>query len=119
MAYKDPNDERAREARRKHYHANKEQYFARNAQKKLEMRQYVAQIKNVPCMDCGIKYPVYVMEFDHRDRHDKVATIGKIILNGSWKALYAEIEKCDIVCSNCHRLRTAKQLGWNDYELGE
>lgn len=119
MAYKDPYDERAREARRKHYHANKEQYFARNAQKKIEMRKYLAEVKNVPCMDCNIKYPVYVMDFDHKDQSEKVANVGQIVLQGSWKKLYAEIEKCDVVCSNCHRIRTAKQLGWSDYDVLE
>jgi hypothetical protein len=109
MAYKDPNDERAKAARRKHYHANKEQYFARNKKKKLEMREWLDEIKSKPCMDCGISYPPYVMDFDHRDPELKVSEITRVVRKGSWKQLQDEVDKCDLVCSNCHRLRTHKQ----------
>lgn len=106
MAYKNPLDERARAARRKHYENNKQQYLDRNAKKKTEMREHLIDIKNVPCMDCKISYPSYVMDLDHRDPADKVADINIVISSGSWKKFYAEIEKCDVVCANCHRERT-------------
>jgi hypothetical protein len=59
--------------------------------------------KNIPCMDCGVCYPPYVMQFDHRDpatKHRHVALIRGIA------ALKREIEKCDVVCANCHAERT-------------
>ena len=106
MAYKDPLDERARAARRKHYENNKEQYLERNKNKKIEMRNYLNKIKNVPCMDCGIQYPPYVMDLDHRDPEQKIDNVGRFISSGSWDKLIQEIEKCDVVCANCHRERT-------------
>jgi hypothetical protein len=117
MAYKDPLDERLREARRKHYHNNKEQYLERNKAKKLEMKKFVADLKNVPCMDCGIKYNPWVMEFDHRDPNEKVENIGRAISRGSWTKLKEEVAKCDVVCSNCHRERSAKMFGWESLIL--
>ena len=30
----------------------------------------------------------------------------------SKEAILEEIAKCDLICANCHRIRTAKQLGW-------
>lgn len=68
-------------------------------------RAIIAKIKDVPCMDCGIKYPPYVMDFDHRNPYDKKMNISRV---GQWgiKTLLEEVKKCDIVCSNCHRIRT-------------
>lgn len=75
------------------------------------MRNYINKVKNVSCMDCGIKYPPYVMDFDHRDKKSKDIDVGRMI-NGGWskEKVDKEIEKCDIVCSNCHRIRTYSKL---------
>lgn len=61
---------------------------------------------NTPCMDCGIQYPHYVMDFDHvRGEKIKDVTLGAA---DGWSVdkLMAEVAKCEIVCSNCHRVRT-------------
>lgn len=63
-------------------------------------------IKNVPCLDCKQLYPPYVMDFDHRPGENKLFGIGAHIASYSDAKLLAEIAKCDIVCSNCHRIRT-------------
>lgn len=76
------------------------------------MLNFVREYKNKPCMDCKMSYPAYVMDLDHRDRDDKIGDMGTLIRKGVWKTLIAELEKCDVVCSNCHRIRTAQQMGW-------
>jgi hypothetical protein len=106
MAYKNPLDERAKEARRKHYHNNKEQYLERNKKRKAEMIEHLRKVKDIPCMDCGIKYPYYVMDLDHREPENKSHNINQSIARGNWKKFLEEIDKCDVVCSNCHRIRT-------------
>lgn len=106
MPYKDPKDPRMLKLRRQHYHDNKEAYMERNRQRKIEMRAWVDEQKSVPCMDCEENYPPYVMDMDHRDPKTKVANINDLIKQGSWKKLKQEVEKCDVVCSNCHRERT-------------
>ena len=77
------------------------------------MRAYVDEIKTAPCTDCGKTYPPYVMEFDHRDRKVKLKKVSSLVVFGSWAKLVEEIKKCDLVCSNCHRIRTAKQMGYS------
>lgn len=68
----------------------------------------VDEIKAVPCMDCGNSYPSCVMDFDHRE--DKLMDVGRLVGHGySIKRILAEIEKCDIICANCHRIRTHMQ----------
>jgi hypothetical protein len=60
--------------------------------------------KERPCADCGVQYPHYVMDFDHRE--DKKFTISKMAGRVSQQRLKEEIAKCDVVCANCHRERT-------------
>jgi hypothetical protein len=64
------------------------------------------------CQVCGESDPV-VLEFDHRDRTTKHFAIANAPRRGvSIPVFLAEIEKCDILCANCHRRKTAKTLGW-------
>lgn len=60
-----------------------------------------------PCLDCGRKYPSYVMDFDHRDPSTKEFSVSSAFRVGTSKErVEAEIAKCDLVCANCHRERT-------------
>ncbi len=61
-----------------------------------------------PCVDCGETDPV-VLEFDHL--RDKLFDIGQKLAVRSWTSVLAEIEKCEVVCVNCHRRRTARRRG--------
>lgn len=71
-------------------------------------RAYLNTVKDQPCADCGIQYPPYVMQFDHRG-DDKVSEVTKM---ASWTKSRTdeEIAKCDVVCSNCHAERTHRRL---------
>lgn len=77
-----------------------------NADYRTPRLAYVNSFKAAPCMDCGVQYPPYVMDFDHRDPGTKIASIGQMISGWSFETIAAEIAKCDLVCSNCHRERT-------------
>jgi hypothetical protein len=56
-------------------------------------------------MDCKESFPYYVMDFDHvRGRKHK--NVMELIPTLSKKIIDLEIAKCEIVCSNCHRVRT-------------
>lgn len=113
MPFKDK--QKQKESARKHYLLNKEKIKKRarlwtderNARNKELVRQYL--LVN-PCVDCGEK-DIVVLEFDHQ--RDKVMAIAEILSNG-WREerLMAEINKCEVRCANCHRRKTAKQLGW-------
>lgn len=65
------------------------------------------------CADCGENDPI-VLDFDHLDRSTKKYQLGDVTRIGwSIERMMEEIAKCEVVCANCHRRRTAKQLGWN------
>lgn len=94
---------------KKHYLENKTYYVkkARKHNRKMEKenKEKIKKLKETPCADCGIQYPYYVMDFDHLK--DKEWNVSRGVNNGkTWTALCKEIEKCEIVCANCHRKRT-------------
>ncbi len=70
----------------------------------VEFREWVNALKTRPCTDCGDTFPHEAMDFDHV-RGVKVAGISDMWSWGRDKAL-AEIAKCELVCANCHRVRT-------------
>lgn len=108
MPYKDPHDPRLLAARRKHYYKNKQPYLDRAKAAKAELARYIDELKeSTPCMDCGVQYPFYVMQFDHREGEEKLNNIAKMRADGlSLKRVQDEIAKCDLVCANCHFART-------------
>lgn len=72
------------------------------------------------CADCG-EDNVLVLEFDHREPESKKYSISRLRTKKiPWDEVIAEIGKCDIVCANCHRIRTAKMFGnWRlDFDSG-
>lgn len=102
--------------RHAHYLANKPDYVRRaiaqmSARRKENRRQVLAYLSTHPCVDCGIADPV-VLEFDHRDPRLKAAHVG-VLMSKPWVRVRAEIDKCDVRCANCHRIRTADQFGWS------
>ena len=111
---------------RRHYARNIARYRAsallRNERRRTAMRDVIKEAKEQPCCDCGLRYPSYVMDFDHRDGRQKRFNIGRDALSklSTVEALRAEIDKCDVVCANCHRIRTHGQkaeLGRQDSNL--
>lgn len=63
-------------------------------------------LRDVPCFDCRRRFPPCAMDFDHRDPVTKEQAVTRMIGRSGTKRILAEVAKCDIVCANCHRLRT-------------
>ena len=61
--------------------------------------------KTHPCLDCGQSHPPYGMDFDHV-RGEKIAPVSQMLTKYSLDDILTEIQKCDLVCANCHRIRT-------------
>ncbi len=60
----------------------------------------------MPCLDCGNSYPLVCMTFDHT-HGEKLFEIAYARNHGmDWQKVLEEIAKCDVVCANCHNIRT-------------
>ena len=104
-----------REYTREHYKNNKDAYIkkasVRNKSVRDEHRKIVISfLSNNPCVDCG-ESDTEVLQFDHRERAEKVAEINRLMTCSTSKLL-EEISKCDVRCANCHMKRTRIQMGW-------
>lgn len=94
-----------------HYHKNikkrRAQLYVSNNKRKEKYRKVIKTAKDVPCDDCKVEYPSYVMDF-HHVRGVKLFTIGPVAGNASvsMESLLQEIAKCVVICANCHRIRT-------------
>lgn len=79
-----------------------------------DKRLFITLSKNKPCYDCGCKFHYSMMQFDHvPGRGEKKFNISADSENGfygkSLEEIKEEIKKCDLVCANCHHLRTFKR----------
>lgn len=94
------------------YRRNANRHRANAARLRADLRKRnqaaVRQAKDVPCADCGVRYPAYVMDFDHV-RGKKRDNIGLMKAYAGNATLLAEIAKCDVVCANCHRVRSHRR----------
>ena len=96
------------ESRMESYYNNKdkESEYRKNIKKRNQklLQEYKS---SRPCTDCKQNYPYYVLDFDHL--HSKKYNVSQM-LTLSWGTILNEIEKCDLVCANCHRKRTYSRL---------
>ena len=93
-----------------YYPANKSKWAIRNRNQTRKLANLIQVIKkDKACFDCNKTYPYYVMEFDHI-KGVKINSISRMRTCGSWEKILKEIDKCELVCANCHRERTWNRL---------
>ena len=90
-----------------YYGRNRDRERERVAARQVATVAFLRELRKAPCADCGSRLAPHQMDFDHREPSQKAfrLTAGAAMLK-SRAALLAEVRKCDIVCANCHRLRT-------------
>ena len=89
-----------------YYQAHRSQELERVQTRQRDAVEFVRGLRDVPCDDCGGRFPPYAMDFDHRESDQKAFWVTQRAGSVSRDRLLAELEKCDIVCANCHRDRT-------------
>ena len=106
-----------KELTRSHYRRRKRLYLDRNLRAYNERRLMVIAAKSCPCADCGVQYPYYVMDFDHREGVTKEFSLHRI-QSATKRAILREMAKCDVVCANCHRERTYRRAARRRQDTG-
>lgn len=88
-----------RESSRKSYENNRDKI----AEKAEARAAKVAEIKHIRgCKECD-ESDTRCLDFHHRDPEHKVDNVAQMVRTCSWNRVMTEIEKCDVLCSNCHR----------------
>lgn len=98
------------------YERNREkrvaQVAARRKRKQAEARVFTINYLVIhPCIDCG-ETDIVVLEFDHVRGVKKKGLAAMVSEGYALKSIQEEIDKCEVVCANCHRRRTARQGGY-------
>ena len=77
-------------------------------------RRILEELKSGPCVDCGGTFRPECMDWTHKPGTEKLFQISQGH-KYTWPEVEAEIAKCELVCANCHRIRTRNRL----VELGK
>jgi hypothetical protein len=103
------NREAERERSRLYQLDNREVVRSRVRGQAAKKQAYIDEIKSAPCCDCNGKFPPECMDFDHV-RGKKNCNVSAMIARAfSLESVIEEIAKCEVVCANCHRIRTRKR----------
>lgn len=74
---------------------------------KKELRTWYVSLKQgKPCVECKEIFHHAAMHWDHLPGSTKVANVGRLATLGSKRKILEEIAKCELVCANCHAVRT-------------
>ena len=106
MPYKDENVRKSKrkEYSRKHYEANKEKVKAASKLTKEITRARWNTFKcTLKCTKCGFNHPA-ALDFHHEDPKKKEYNVHRLISNGSFDKAMEEVQKCIVLCANCHRI---------------
>lgn len=103
VPYADPTQQK--KAQQESYERNRERVAARSRAKRKANRKWLADQKQRPCVDCGGEFPPCAMDYHHRDPSQKIMPVGIALTKVGRQRVIEEIAKCDLLCSNCHRIR--------------
>jgi hypothetical protein len=94
-----------------HTHYRNSHNTSRNKIREQNARKVFEYLAKHSCLSCGESDPI-VLEFDHRDRSDKIESISNLVSHSSWERIETEIQKCDVLCANCHRRKSAAEFNY-------
>ena len=111
-AYWVANKKKLQRYARKYYAANKDKMVIQmkgwRNKRVTGLLEFVRGVKSkTPCADCGRIFHHIAMDFDHLPGQKKLFSISTMVMKTvSFERMKAEMAKCEIVCANCHRIRT-------------
>tara|TARA_R100001460_G_scaffold8954_1_gene21916 strand:- start:485 stop:799 length:315 start_codon:yes stop_codon:yes gene_type:complete len=101
-------------ARTKEQRANKVNYAkARRTRRKYWLTKYKLA---KGCAWCGYKEYGGSLDFDHIDRDTKIRPVSRMTL-GTLKNLILEVRKCNVLCRNCHQMKTELNRDYTNKEM--
>lgn len=106
MPYKDANVRKLKHAEysRKHYEKNQKVIIQKTKVVKAKERAkwYVFKA-TLKCTNCGFSH-IAALDFHHEDPSTKEGSVHNFVSSGQFAKAYKEIEKCIVLCANCHRI---------------
>lgn len=92
------------------YHATtRERRKTQRAERHQRLVARMRELKSRPCLDCEGNFHPAAMTFDHRPGTEKVGDLASLAGRGLTGLFEQELAKCDVVCANCHAVRTFRR----------
>lgn len=91
------------EERKKELEARIAAYSQRDKLKTREAKSKCIEYLGGKCKRCNHTYPNCVYDFHHRDPKQKEILVSRL-MKSNWDVIKRELDKCDLLCSNCHRI---------------
>ena len=120
MRYKDKNKQK--EYQRKHHQRTKKKKRKQQNQLK-DKRQHLVleemQRRGGKCAKCGFS-DIRALDWHHLDPNEKVNSISEMVRDRvSMDKLQAELDKCELICANCHRIEEQRLGNWTKNKIVE
>jgi hypothetical protein len=88
----------------KRKYSDRRQYLIKAVHKRRKkIRQMAVEYKGGRCENCGYDRCIEALEFHHRESSHKDFSISQKGYTRSWKKVRTELDKCKLLCANCHR----------------
>jgi hypothetical protein len=88
---------------RKWHEANHERLIENNKRFRKRRAQWLQELKeSLSCIKCG-ESRWWILDFHHRNPQEKEMNMASFMHHFGMKRILEEIEKCDVLCANCHR----------------
>lgn len=102
--WKKENNDRMKKYRLDYYYRNRDRCRRSVLERKNRIIDVFRELKAALSCSCGQNHPA-TLQFHHRDAGQKVMDVAVMIRRGwSVEKIKEEIEKCDILCANCHAI---------------
>lgn len=92
------------------YKADPSYHNLTNKARRVEYTSRVRALKNAPCTDCDVVFHPAAMQWDHIDDNKSASVSEAVAELWGWDRILEEIAKCELVCANCHAVRTFNRL---------
>jgi hypothetical protein len=112
MPYKDPEVRKAyhKEQSRKYYLANKDKVMAQSrVTRAIGKARWNTFKRTLKCTQCGFDHPA-ALDFHHVNPSEKENIVSHLVSQGCFAAAMEEVQKCIVLCANCHRVHHAEEL---------
>jgi len=106
MPYKNPevHKEKHKAYSAAHYQKTKEETKQRTKKKRSALRKEWKAFKaTLSCTQCGFNHTA-ALDFHHKDPSTKTVSVNALVSNGQYALAMKEVEKCVVLCANCHRI---------------
>ena len=120
MPYKDRNKQK--EYQQKHHQRTKKKKRKQQNQLKDKRQHFVLeemQRRGGKCAKCGFS-DIRALDWHHLDPNEKVNSISEMVRDRvSMDKLQAELDKCELICANCHRIEEQRLGNWTKNKIVE